>query len=100
MGFYPVTPAINQYVIGSPLFKKITVELENGKKLTVNAPGNSSTNTYVNKVDMNGKSHSKSWFSHTDIMQGATINFSMSATPNKQRGISEADFPYSFSKDK
>lgn len=100
MGFYPVTPAINQYVIGSPLFKKITVELENGKKLTVNAPRNSSTNIYVNKVDMNGKSHSKNWFSHTDIMQGATINFSMSATPNKQRGISESDFPYSFSKDK
>jgi predicted alpha-1,2-mannosidase len=100
MGFYPVTPAINQYVIGSPLFKKITVELENGKKLTVNAPGNSPANTYVNKVDVNGKPHSKNWFSHTDIMQGVTINFGMSATPNKQRGITEADFPYSFSKEK
>jgi predicted alpha-1,2-mannosidase len=98
MGFYPVTPASDQYVIGSPLFKKITVELDNGKKLTINSVGNSAKNRYVNRVDVNGKQHSKNWLSHSNLMQGATINFTMSATPNKQRGTSDADEPYSFSK--
>lgn len=97
MGFYPVTPAINQYVIGSPLFKKITVQLENGKQLVINAPGNSASKRYVNTVSLNGAQHTKNWVSHPDLIKGATINFNMSNVPNKQRGTSDADVPYSFS---
>ncbi|HYK77546.1 MAG TPA: GH92 family glycosyl hydrolase [Daejeonella sp.] len=100
MGFYPVTPASDQYVIGAPLFKKISLELENGKKVILNAANNSTDNRYVNNISLNGKSYSRNWFSHSELMKGAVINFDMSANPNKNRGTKEEDFPYSFSRGK
>jgi predicted alpha-1,2-mannosidase len=99
MGFYPVCPATTQYVLGAPLFKKVTVTLENGKKLVINAPSNSDKNIYVQSLQMNGATHDKNWISHTDLMKGATLNFTMSATPNKSRGVSTSAYPYSYSKD-
>lgn len=99
MGFYPVTPATDQYVLGAPLFKKVILRLENGKTVTINAANNSDANRYVESMKWNGKLHSKNWISHSELMKGAVIDFTMSATPNKKRGIHPSDFPYSLSND-
>jgi putative alpha-1,2-mannosidase len=99
MGFYPVCPGTQQYVVGAPLFKKTTVTLENGKQLIVSAPKNSDANRYIKGVTFNGKPHSNNWLDHNAIMKGATINFDMDAVPNKTRGISDKDVPYSLSQE-
>lgn len=98
MGFYPVCPASDQYVLGAPLFKKVTLKLENGKSVIINSPANSATNKYVQSMTYNGKPYDFNWLSHKALQQGAIINFNMSAKPNKQRGIKDIDFPYSFSR--
>eukprot|EP01031_Cornospumella_fuschlensis_P009225 gene9225-11336_t len=61
LGFYPVTPATDQYVLGTPLFKKVTLSLENGKKITINAPANNEQNKYIQTVKFNGLPYSKNW---------------------------------------
>jgi len=100
MGFYPVAPATPEYVIGAPLFKKVTVNLENGNRIEITAPENSPENRYVQNIEMNGKSYSKNYFNYEDLQTGASLNFKMSPVPNKERGIKESDFPYSFSRNK
>lgn len=100
MGFYPVTPAVNQYVIGAPLFKKVTLNLENGKKVVINAPANNANNRYVNSLKVNGVNYDQNWLSHLDLQKGAVLDFGMSAVPNKKRGIKESSFPYSLSTEK
>ncbi|TCC86691.1 glycoside hydrolase family 92 protein [Pedobacter frigiditerrae] len=100
MGFYPVTPATDQYVIGAPLFKKVTLSLENGKTVVINAPANSESNRYIQTLKVNGASYDKNWLSHSALQKGGVLDFGMSATPNKTRGISESAFPYSFSTEK
>ncbi len=100
LGFYPVAPATDEYVIGTPLFKKITVTLEDGKTIEINAPDNSSKNRYVKGIEFNGKSYSKNYFNYSELMKGATINFEMDNQPNKKRGIKDSDFPYSFTNEK
>ncbi len=97
MGFYPVTPATDQYVLGAPLFKKVTLSLENGKKVVIKAGENSDINRYVQSLQMDGKPYLKNWISHSGLQKGAVLNFNMSAVPNKQRGTNPADFPYSLS---
>ena len=100
IGFYPVCPVSAQYVLGAPLFKKITVNLENGKQLIINAPKNSADNKYVNSMTYNGKLYDLNWVGHASLLQGAIINMDMTAKPNKQRGIKAADVPYSLSNEK
>ena len=100
MGFYPATPAVDEYVIGAPLFKKITVSLENGKKIEINAPKNGTENRYIQQIDLNGKEYGKNYYNYSELMKGAKINIEMGAEPNMNRGTKDADFPYSFSKDK
>ena len=97
MGFYPVTPATDQYVVGAPLFKKVTVNLDNGKQIVINAAANSADNKYINALKYDGKAYGKNWLSHSDLIKGATLDFDMTAAPNKTRGTSESDFPYSMS---
>jgi len=97
LGFYPVTPGVDQYVLGAPLFKKITVSLENGKKIIITAPKNSIDNKYIQSVLLNGKVHDKNWFAHSDLLKGATINFDMGKQPNQLRGTKSTSFPYSLS---
>jgi predicted alpha-1,2-mannosidase len=99
MGFYPVCPGTQQYVVGAPLFKKTTVTLENGKQLIVSAPKNSDANRYIKGVTFNGQPYTNNWLDHNAIMKGATINFDMDAVPNKTRGISDKDVPYSLSQE-
>ena len=99
MGFYPVCPATDQYVLGSPLFKKVTLSLENGKRFELVSPANSDKNVYVQSVKFNGQSYEKNWLGHFEIQKGGVMNFTMSATPNKQRGTKDENAPYSFSKE-
>jgi len=98
MGFYPVCPGTTQYVLGTPLFKKITVTFDNGKKLEIEAPKNSAENKYVSGVMRNGVSHDKNWIDHFDLLKGGKLLFNMTAQPNKQRGVTSQAFPYSYSK--
>ena len=95
LGFYSVCPGANQYVIGSPLFKSAKINLENGKAITINAEKNSTDNVYIDALKVNGKEYSKTYFTQEDLVEGATINFEMSAKPNLGRGTDKADYPYS-----
>ena len=97
MGFYPVCPASDQYVLGAPLFKKIALNLENGKQVIIDAPQNSNTNKYINSLTFNGIQYTKNWLSHSDLMKGAQLHFDMSTQPNMVRGTINTDAPYSFS---
>jgi predicted alpha-1,2-mannosidase len=98
MGFYPVCPGTTQYVMGTPLFKKITVNLENGKTLVIEAPKASTSNKYVKQVKQNGAVLEKNWFDHFELMKGGNIQFDMTDQPDKKRGNSAAAYPYSYSK--
>jgi predicted alpha-1,2-mannosidase len=100
MGFYPVTPASDQYVLGTPLFKKVTLNLENGKKIEINAANNSPANKYVNTLSVNGKPYGLTWLSHSELKKGAVLNFNMAPLPNKTRGTKVSDVPYSLSTEK
>lgn len=99
LGFYPVTPAVDQYVLGAPLFKKVTLNLENGKQVVINAPANNADNRYIQSMKFNTKDYQKNWISHSELLKGATLDFNMSAVPNKNRGTAQSDFPYSLSTD-
>lgn len=100
LGFYPVCPGTDQYVLGAPLFKKATLHLENGNTFVINAPENSTENMYMESMKLNGSTYTKNYLTHEDIMKGGTVNIQMGATPNTQRGIQAGDMPYSFSLDK
>lgn len=95
MGMYSVAPGTNQYVLGAPLFKKSTLKLENGKTFVINAGNNSAENLYVQKAKLNGKTHTKTYLNHSDITNGGTFNLTMSAEPNKSKGVNASDLPYS-----
>jgi predicted alpha-1,2-mannosidase len=97
LGFYPVCPATDQYALGAPLFKKVTLSLEGGKSLVIQSPTNSERARYVQAVQWNGKPHTKNWVSHQDLLKGGVLQFTMGAQPNKQRGTSPSAFPYSLS---
>jgi len=100
LGFYPVCPGSNEYAIGSPLFKKVTLHFENGKRLTITADNNVGENPYIASMQVNKKNYTKNYLKHDELLKGATLRFSMSPTPNTSRGTQESDFPYSFSIDK
>jgi predicted alpha-1,2-mannosidase len=100
LGFYPVCPGSNEYIMGSPLFKSVKIKLDNGKEIAIAAANNSKENRYISEMKLNGKVYTKNYLTHEDLMIGAVINFTMSASPDKKRGIDKADFPYSFSNEK
>lgn len=100
LGFYPVCPGSNEYIIGSPLFRSVKVELENGNEIVITADNNSKENRYIAEMKLNGKKYTKNYLTHEDLMNGAKIDFKMSTTPNKSRGTDKGDFPYSFSNEK
>ncbi|MDC1237434.1 GH92 family glycosyl hydrolase [Polaribacter sp.] len=82
LGFYPVTPGSNQYIIGSPLFDKATINLENGKSFTVEAIDNSSENKYIKSATLNGENYEFSFINHKDIMKGGSLVFKMTNQPS------------------
>ncbi|MGV3504696.1 MAG: GH92 family glycosyl hydrolase [Adhaeribacter sp.] len=97
LGFYPVTPGTTQYVLGAPLFKKVTLNLENGNKLVIEAPKNSAANLYVNQVKWKGKNHKQNWVDHFELLKGGKLSFDMADQANTSRGTEESAYPYSFS---
>lgn len=98
MGFYPVCPGSSEYVLGAPLFKKITLNLTNGKKFIIAAPENNENNLYRNETKLNGKPYSKMYLSHNDIMKGGIMNISMSNQPDTAIQVKNEDLPFSISK--
>ena len=100
LGFYPVCPGTDQYVLGAPLFKKATVHFENGKTLEIKAPQNSCTNLYIKGMKVNGTEYSKNYVTHSLLQNGGVVDCVMSDTPNMERGIGMEDAPYSFSWEK
>ena len=97
LGFYPVTPGTDEYVIGSPLFNKATLNFENGKTLVIKAPGNSKENIYVQDIKFNGKKINNNFFRQKELWKGGTIIFRMGPEPEKDRGTKEESYPYSMS---
>ena len=92
LGFYPVTPGSNQYIIGSPLFDKATIQFEDGKSFTVEAINNSLENKYIKNVRLNNKAYSYSYLKHSDIVKGGNLVFEMTDRPTNW-GSDEAFIP-------
>ncbi|MCU0461053.1 MAG: GH92 family glycosyl hydrolase [Bacteroidales bacterium] len=100
LGFYPVTPGTGEYVLGSPLFDRVTLYLENGKRFVVESKDNGSDKVYVEKVKLFGKELEKNYITHDEIMKGGQLLFKMTSEPDKSRGTKEEAFPYSMSREK
>jgi predicted alpha-1,2-mannosidase len=82
MGFYPVTPGTTDYMVGTPLFKQVKINQENGKTFVITADKASSSHCYVQRMMLNGKPTDRAWFSHNDILRGGTLQFSMTNRPS------------------
>lgn len=100
MGFYPVCPGIDQYVLGSPFAREVVLNLENGKSFRVSAPKANDRNVYVKSVTLNGKPCDRAYITHDDIMNGGELVFEMSDRPNEKRIFSEEQKPYSLTNGK
>ena len=100
LGFYPVCPGTDQYVMGAPLFQKATLHFENGNTLLIQAPENSEKNLYIESMTVNGQNYMRNYVTHSMLQQGGRIEISMGDEPNRHRGISADDAPYSFSKER
>ncbi len=100
LGFYPVTPGTTQYVIGSPLFDKVTMTLEDGKNFVIQAKDNKAQHHFIDAAKLNGKALDKTWLDHHTIQAGGTLEFSMSAVPNKTWATLRDARPYSMSTSK
>jgi len=98
LGFYPVTPGVNQYVIGSPLFKKATLKLQNNNTFTITAKDNSKDNIYIQATTLNGIGYNKNWISSESLQKGGFLDFRMSNKPNFE--WAKDSVPYSLSLEK
>lgn len=97
MGIYSVCPGTDEYVIGSPVFNKVTLTLENGKQFVIEAHNNSKQNVYIQSATLNGKVYTHNWIKHLDITNGGTLHFEMGPKPMLTRGLAVADRPFSLS---
>jgi predicted alpha-1,2-mannosidase len=97
LGFYSVTPGTDQYVMGSPMFKKTTINLENGKQFVIEAPANSIKNVYIKSATLNGKPYTANFIRHSDLMNGGVLKLEMTDQPELGRGLAGADKPFSLS---
>lgn len=98
MGFYPVCPGVDEYVLGAPYFEEMKVNLENGKTFVVKAPKVSAQNKYVQSVTLNGKPYTKAFITTTDILGGGELVFRMGIKPNKKRVYKSDEKPFSLTK--
>jgi predicted alpha-1,2-mannosidase len=94
LGFYPVCPGQMQYAIGTPHFKKVTINLENGKKFIIKAKNISEQKYYIQSAELNGKPYNKSYILHSDIMSGGELVFTMGPVPNRNWGSGDNDVPF------
>lgn len=98
MGLYAVCPGTDQYVIGSPLFPKMTIHFENGKKLVIEAKNNASDCPYIQSAKLNGKAFTRTWLTFDELTGGGVLRYEMGKQPNKNWGIKPEDRPFSVSK--
>jgi len=96
LGFYAVDPVSGNYVFGSPLFDRASIQLGGGKQLTIETIGNGPEKPYIHSVSLNGKPYAKSWFRHADVANGGTFVLQMGAEPNPQFGAASDDRPPSY----
>jgi predicted alpha-1,2-mannosidase len=97
MGFYPVTPGMPVYNIGSPVFDEVTIHLSSGKDFTIVANNNASHNKYIQSAILNGNSLDKPWFLHDKMINGGTLKLEMGPKANRQWGSEKQAAPPSFS---
>ena len=95
LGFYPVCPGSNQYVLGTPLFDKAEIQLPNGKSLVIEARNNGNNQPYIKSFKLNGKPTSRNWISHEELMNGGWWIFDMADQPNYDRGNQAWEVPFS-----
>jgi len=98
MGFYPVCPGTTQYVIGSPLFKRITLSLSNGKKVQINAPAVNAENVYIDNITLDGRPYDRLYLEHSELLKGGKLDFIMTGVPDKTKVYKESMLPYSMTK--
>ncbi|WP_020533287.1 GH92 family glycosyl hydrolase [Flexithrix dorotheae] len=99
LGFYPVTPGTDQYIIGSPLFDKATLTLESGKTFTISSENNSDKNYYIQAAQLNGENYSNNFLNYEDILEGGKLHFKLDGIPNEKWGSQPENLPYSLSKE-
>ena len=98
MGFYPVCPGSNQYIIGTPKLNKVVIHLDNAKSFSITANNLSDKNFYIQSLSLNGKPLDRSYITHEEIMAGGDLIFMMGDTPNKTWATNKDALPYSISK--
>ena len=87
LGFYPVSPGIPVYTIGSPIFTRSSIKLDNGKTFTVEAKNSSWSNKYIQSATLNGRPLNRTWFTHNDLVNGGTLVLVMGNRPNERWGL-------------
>ncbi len=100
LGFYPVTPGVDEYVIGSPLFKKATLHLQNGKSFEITSKNNSKSNFYIQYVNLNNAKYNNTFIKFDEIQNGGNLEFKLGNIPNKNWGTDATSVPYSLSTSK
>ena len=98
LGIYSVCPGTDEYVLGSPKFRKATITMEDGKKFVIEAKGNSKDNVYIQNATLNGKRHTRNYIHYSDIVNGGVLELQMGYQPEKTRGTAKEDRPFSLSK--
>jgi predicted alpha-1,2-mannosidase len=98
LGLYSVCPGTDQWVIGSPVFPKVTITMEDGRRFVIEAVGNGSKNVYIRRATLNGVGYTHNFIRHSDIVGGGVLRFEMSDKPAFDRGILDADKPFSLTK--
>ncbi len=97
LGFYSVCPGTDEYVLGTPLFPKVTIANEGGEPFVIEAPVVSSTNRYIQSADLNGEPLSRNYLRHREITSGGRLVLEMGSQPNRERGVGQEDRPFSVS---
>lgn len=95
LGFYPANPANGAFVLGSPLFDKVTFPVSGGREFTVIAENNGPENIYIQSVELNGKPYAKAYITYRDIMDGGELKLVMGPQPNEAFGAAPEDRPRS-----
>ena len=98
LGIYSVCPGTDEYVLGSPKFRKATITMEDGTKFVIEAKGNSKDNVYIQNATLNGKRHTRNYIHYSDIVNGGVLELQMGNQPEKTRGTAKEDRPFSLSK--
>lgn len=98
IGFYPVAPGTDQYVLGSPVFEEISIETSKNHKFTVKAKGVSDNARYIQSATLNGKPFTRTYITHGELLKGGSLVLQMGDKPNKEWGVQAADMPFSLTK--